>query len=75
VWPSAVCTPYSVTPMGSEPPQIHQLKNHLSIIVGFCDLLLGDLAPDDPRRSDVQEMRKAGLAALALLPDVASRMR
>ena len=31
-----------------EPPELHQLKNHLSIIIGFCDLLIGDLAADDP---------------------------
>jgi hypothetical protein len=27
-------------------PVLHQLKNHLSIVLGFCDLLLGDLLPD-----------------------------
>ena len=56
-------------------PVIHQLKNHLSIIVGFCDLLLGDLPLDDPKRVDIQEMRKAGQAALDLIPDIAARMR
>ena len=59
---------------GAEPPEIHQLKNHLSIIIGFCDLLLGDLASDDPKRVDIQEMRKAGQAALDLLPTVTARM-
>ena len=56
-------------------PVLHQLKNHLSIIVGFCDLLLGDLPQDDPKRVDIQEMRKAGQAALDLLPDLSARMR
>jgi hypothetical protein len=60
---------------GTEPPEIHQLKNHLSIIIGFCDLLLGDLAGDDPKRVDIEEMRKAGQAALELLPNLATRMR
>ena len=58
-----------------EPPELHQLKNHLSIILGFCDLLLGDLADDDPKRADIMEMRKAGQAALDLMPDLATRMR
>jgi hypothetical protein len=58
-----------------EPPELHQLKNHLSIIIGFCDLLLGDLADDDPKRLDILEMRKAGQAALDLMPDLATRMR
>jgi len=56
-------------------PLLHQLKNHLSIVIGFCDLLLGDLPQDDPKRADIQEMRKAGQAALALLPDLSARMR
>ncbi len=58
-----------------EPPELHQLKNHLSIIIGFCDLLLGDLADNDPKRVDLLEMRKAGQAALDLVPDLATRMR
>ena len=59
----------------TEPPEIHQLKNHLSIIIGFCDLLLGDLPRDDPKRVDIQEMRKAGQAALEMLPNLASRIQ
>jgi len=43
--------------------------------VGFCDLLLGDLSQDDPRRVDIHEIRKAGQAALDLIPDISSRMR
>jgi hypothetical protein len=61
--------------MSGEPPEIHQLKNHLSIIVGFCDLLLTDLPQGDPKRADLEEIRKAGQAALELIPDVAARMR
>jgi signal transduction histidine kinase len=61
--------------MSGEPPEIHQLKNQLSIIVGFCDLLLTDLPQGDPKRADLEEIRKAGQAALELIPDVAARMR
>jgi hypothetical protein len=56
-------------------PLLHQLKNHLAIVVGFCDLLLGDLPQGDPKRVDIQEMRKAGQAALDLLPELSERMR
>lgn len=58
-----------------ESPLLHQLKNHLSIILGFCDLLISDLPPDDQKRADIDEMRKAAQAALDLLPDVSARMR
>ena len=58
-----------------ESPLVHQLKNHLSIVIGFCDLLLEDMAQDDPKRGDIQEMRKAGQAALELIPDLSARMR
>jgi hypothetical protein len=58
-----------------EPPELHQLRNHLSIIMGFCDLLLGDLTNDDPKRKDILEVRKAGQAALDTLPRLATRMR
>jgi len=64
-----------MTANSTEPPEIHQLKNHLSIIIGCCDLLLSDMASDDPKRVDIQEMRKAGHAALEMLPNLATRMR
>lgn len=53
---------------------IHRLKNHLCIIVGFCDLLLTDLPSADPRHRDVMEIYKAAQDAMAMVPDVASRM-
>ena len=58
-----------------EPDLLHQFKNHLSIIVGFCDLLVDDLPDDDPKRSDVLEIQKAGRAAMAMVPDLARRLR
>ena len=54
---------------------LHQFKNHLSIVIGFCDLLLAELPDDDPRRSDILEIHKAGRAAMALVPELVSRMR
>ncbi len=47
---------------------VHEFKNHLSVIVGFCDLLLREIPDDDPRRDDILQMHKAGHDAIALLP-------
>ena len=54
-------------------PVMHEFKNHLSVIIGFCDLLLRDLPEDDPKRADILEMKKAGHAAIALLPKLSER--
>jgi hypothetical protein len=56
-------------------PLIHQFKNHLSVIVGFCDLLLRDLPEGDPKRADILEIRNTGQAALALLPKLSEQIR
>lgn len=54
---------------------VHEFKNHLSVIVGFCDVLLRELPDGDPKRADVSEIQKAGHAALALLPELMARTR
>jgi hypothetical protein len=46
---------------------VHDMMNYLGIIVGYSNLLLDDLAPEDPRRVDLDEIRKAGEAAIALM--------
>lgn len=46
---------------------VHDMKNMLGIIIGYSNLLLGDMLPGDPRRQDVDEILKAGKHALALL--------
>ena len=48
----------------------HDFKTQLGIILGFSDLLLADVADDDPRRGDFEELHKAATAALALLARV-----
>lgn len=53
---------------------VHEFKNHLSVIVGFCDVLLRELPDGDPKRADVLEIQKAGHAALALLPELTARI-
>lgn len=54
--------------MNIEPARIHRIKNQLAIILGFCELLLADLADDDPRRADVIRIQTAGKSALGELP-------
>ena len=54
---------------------IHQLKNHIAIIVSYCDLLLSEVPDDDRRRADIVEVHKAGKEAMALIPEVARRIR
>ena len=46
---------------------VHDMKNHLGIIIGYSSLLLEELPPEDPRRGDIDEIRKAGDAAIALV--------
>ncbi len=46
---------------------VHDMKNMLGIIIGYSSLLLDDMPAGDPRRPDVDEIRKAGEGALALL--------
>jgi signal transduction histidine kinase len=45
----------------------HDFKNHLGIILGFVDLLLEDVSPDDPKRGDLEQIQRAAHAALDLL--------
>jgi hypothetical protein len=49
---------------------MHQLRNHLAVIITFTELLLQDLPNDDPHRADIMEIRKAGTAAMNLIPDI-----
>ena len=44
----------------------HDFNNILTAIGGHTDLLLADLAPDDPRRLDVDEIHRAADRAAAL---------
>jgi hypothetical protein len=55
-------------PIAADESLMHQFKNHLAVIVGFCDLLLDEIPPADQKHIDLQEMRKAAEAAMALLP-------
>ena len=47
---------------------VHEFKNHMAVVVGFCDLLLSELPPDHPLRTDLEQIHLASHAAVALLP-------
>ena len=49
------------------PSTVHRLKNHLAVILGFCELLLADFEDGDKRRADVVQIQAAGQQALATL--------
>jgi hypothetical protein len=62
----------------SEPESIdiiHRLKNHLAIVVGYCELLIPEFQESDRRRGDLVEVQKAGQDAMALIPELARRVR
>src|SRR5437588_4185139 len=44
----------------------HDFNNLLTVIASYSDLLLEDLAPGDPKRDDVEQIRKAAEGAAAL---------
>jgi two-component system cell cycle sensor histidine kinase/response regulator CckA len=44
----------------------HDFNNLLTAILGYCELLLADFEPDDPRQQDIAEIQKAGLSAAGL---------
>jgi hypothetical protein len=54
---------------------IHQLKNHLAVIVGFCDLLIAETPDDDSRKADLLDVHKAARDAMALMPEVTRLLR
>jgi hypothetical protein len=50
---------------------VHRLRNHLAVILAFCDLRLAECpAGESRRRADLVEVDKAARAAMAILPDV-----
>src|SRR5439155_22575916 len=44
----------------------HDFNNLLTAILGYTELLIGGRAIDDPERSDLEEIQKAGLRAASL---------
>jgi len=52
---------------------VHDMKNLLGIVIGYANLLLDETPPDEPRRADLDEIRKAAEGALALLEKSAAQ--
>jgi hypothetical protein len=50
---------------------VHDMKNQLGIILGYVTLLIDDMAAEDSRHADLQEIRKAAEEAVALLDRLA----
>jgi PAS domain S-box-containing protein len=44
----------------------HDFNNLLTAILGYCELLLADFDPNDPRHADLTEIQKAGASAAGL---------
>lgn len=53
----------------------HDLNNVLSGIVGYPDLLLFDMAQDDPHREPIETIQKSGLKAAAIVQDLLTLAR
>ena len=41
----------------------HDFNNHLTVITGYCDMLLASMEPGDEKREEVEEIRSAGVRA------------
>lgn len=48
---------------------VHDMKNLLGIVIGYSNLMLDEMPADDPKRGDLDEIRKAGEGAIVLLDD------
>jgi signal transduction histidine kinase len=44
----------------------HDFNNLLSVILGYTEMIVSDLTPDDPLRADLLEIRSAGMRATTL---------
>lgn len=49
------------------PAEEHALRNHLAIIIGYCDVLLREMRLDDAVRADLGEIEQAAAAALTVI--------
>ena len=50
--------------------RLHDIRNQLSIIIGFCDLLLEDTPEHDRKYAELLEVSRAANTAIALLEDM-----
>ena len=57
-----------------EDEAVHRLKNQLSIILGFCELLMEEFPADSAHRRDLGEIYKAAREAMTEMPDINKRL-
>ena len=55
--------------MSVKRPFYHDMKNLLGIIIGYSNLMLDEMTEGDPLKLDVEEIRKAGESAVALIEE------
>ena len=48
----------------------HDLKNQLGIVLGYSELILGDMDTANPLRADLEEIHKAAQQAMALVVEL-----
>lgn len=60
---------------GDRSDVLHELKNHLFVVVAYCKILLAEVPETDPRHKDIVEIDKATRAAVGLLGEVDKRMQ
>ena len=46
---------------------MHQLSNHLAVILGFVELIIADTPQDNPKYPDLIEIRNAAVEAARLI--------
>lgn len=51
---------------------VHELGNHLGIVLGFTELVIDTMPEGDARRADLEEVRGAAKKAVALLDDLSN---
>jgi hypothetical protein len=57
----------AATPSRGNSTVRHDVKNQLGIVLGFSELILADMAANDPRRPDLMEIRGATEIAMQLV--------
>ena len=55
--------------MAVDSSELHRLKNQLSIIYGFADLILVEMTAGDPHAAQIAEIQQTVAAALDILRD------
>ena len=55
--------------MNADRKFVHDMKNLMGVIIGYSNLLLEEMPPDDPKWRDLDEIRNACESAMVLLSD------